>query len=303
MQWDDLRVLLATARQGSASRAAASLGVAISTVTRRLAQLEEACGAPLFARTPDGVQLTDAGAALLPHAEAAERAVVSGQAAVEAVGTMPRGNVSVTLPLEVLGLVVLPQLPGFEARFPQVTVTWRTAPDVLDVPRREVDIAVRSWLPSDDSDSLLMRRVRTVTLAAYGSASYLATVEAPSDPASHRWLGSRFANDPLDAWVRDAGGTFTHQFETPLAIRMAAACGLGAAMIAPLFADLTPGLQPIDLAAAPPKPLDIYLVTHRAVRHVPAVAAMWEFLVDAVGGTTDEEDAERLDEFQRRYFR
>lgn len=303
MDWDDLRVMLACAREGSASRAAGVLGVTVSTVTRRLSHLEEACGAPLFARTPDGVRLTEAGAALLPHAEAAERAVLAATAAVEAVGTEPAGEVTVTLPFEVLCLVVLPQLPAFQAQFPDVRITWISGPEILDLPRREADIAVRTWRPVDDIDALLTRRVRTVPVAAYGSAEYLATVDDPTDPAAHRWIASRYPQDPLSSWVRGIGGPIHHHIDNPFAMRLAVACGLGASPLASIFAELVPGLVRLELACPAPDPFDVFLVTHRAVRHAPAVAAVWEFLIEAVGGTTEADDAALLDGFQRRYFR
>lgn len=304
MDWDDLKIVLAAAREGSASRAAQALGVTVSTVTRRIRHLEEACDARLFARTPDGIRLTDAGRALMPHAEAAERAVLAGEAAVSAVGTTPTGEVTVALPIEVLCLVVLPQMPEFEARFPDVRVTWRTGPEVLDLPRREADIAVRAWRPkTDDVDALIVRRVRGVPVATYGTPEYLATVENPADVTQHRWLGSRFEQDGLTRWVEAHGGTVTSRFESPLPTRLACACGLGAALLPVIFAEVTPGLERFDVDATLPDSLYVYLVTHRAIRHAPAVAALWEFLVQAVGGSGEDVDIGTLDEYQRRYFR
>ncbi|NBR89540.1 MAG: LysR family transcriptional regulator, partial [Rhodobacteraceae bacterium] len=62
MDWDDMRVFLAVARTESLSAAGRSLKVDPATVGRRIAKLEEAFEAPLFAKSPQGYALTDAGA-------------------------------------------------------------------------------------------------------------------------------------------------------------------------------------------------------------------------------------------------
>ena len=75
--WNDLRYFLAIHREGTLAGAARSLRVQHSTVGRRLEMLEAALGASLFARTPDGFQLTRAGTEVLSLAEDAERALVA----------------------------------------------------------------------------------------------------------------------------------------------------------------------------------------------------------------------------------
>src|SRR4029079_403948 len=74
VDWGDVRFFLAAARCGSLGAAARELGVEHTTVSRRLGALEDALGAKLFARTPDGLALTPAGAEVLPLAESIEQA-------------------------------------------------------------------------------------------------------------------------------------------------------------------------------------------------------------------------------------
>ena len=66
--WDDARVFVALALHATSRGAADALGLNQSTVSRRLAQLEQEVGTQLFDRRPSGLQLNDAGAALLPTA-------------------------------------------------------------------------------------------------------------------------------------------------------------------------------------------------------------------------------------------
>jgi DNA-binding transcriptional LysR family regulator len=72
MEWSDLRVFLAVAREGTLGAAARKLGQTQPTMGRRLQALERALGHQLFQRTQDGFVLTDEGTVVLSHAERME---------------------------------------------------------------------------------------------------------------------------------------------------------------------------------------------------------------------------------------
>ena len=69
MEWSDLRVFLAIAREGTLGGAAQKLGKSQPTMGRRLRALEQAVGQTLFQRTGDGFVLTDESRAVLTHVE------------------------------------------------------------------------------------------------------------------------------------------------------------------------------------------------------------------------------------------
>ena len=77
MEWSDLRVFLAIAREGTLGAAARELGQTQPTMGRRLRALEAAVGQTLFQRTAEGFVLTDEGAAVLGHAERIEEEVLA----------------------------------------------------------------------------------------------------------------------------------------------------------------------------------------------------------------------------------
>src|SRR5580692_3574263 len=79
MEWSDLRIFLAIAREGTLGAAARKLGQSQPTMGRRLRALEQAIGHTLFQRTGDGFVLTDEGSAVLPHAERMEEDAVALQ--------------------------------------------------------------------------------------------------------------------------------------------------------------------------------------------------------------------------------
>jgi DNA-binding transcriptional LysR family regulator len=77
MDWDDVRVFLAVAREGSMRAAGRTLGLSQPTIARRLAAFEAAFGGPsLFDRLPEGLRLNAAGEQLVPAAEGIEDAVL-----------------------------------------------------------------------------------------------------------------------------------------------------------------------------------------------------------------------------------
>ncbi len=118
LRWDDLRVFLAIAREGSLSGAARTLGVNHSTAWRRPKALEETVGA-LFER--DGYALTPIGEATLPHAERVEEEVFALERAIAGTSESPAGPVRVTAPESMLALLA-PILVDFGTAHPQVRV-------------------------------------------------------------------------------------------------------------------------------------------------------------------------------------
>lgn len=273
--WSDFRVFLAACRSGSISRTAEALGVSLSTASRRLATLEEELGTALFARTPAGLEPTPAAHALRPHAEAAERAVLAGRAAVESMDTTPVGQVSIAVPPDMTLLILLPRLRGFLEAHPQLTLVLDSGPAVADLNRREADIAVRIERPTV-GEELIFSRLRTVDWGLFCRADLLATLADPADPACHRWIGWS-GGGPLGAWQDGlTGGSAALRSSGFVEMRHAIAAGLGTGVLPTLFGELTPGLVQVPIPAPPP--VELYLVTHRAVRDSPRVAAVWREL-------------------------
>ena len=76
LKWDDVKVFLAACEEGSFSAAARALGVEQSTVSRRIAALEDGLGGALFVRGRGGLVLTDRGAQVAPLARDARRTML-----------------------------------------------------------------------------------------------------------------------------------------------------------------------------------------------------------------------------------
>src|SRR4051812_2632933 len=143
MNWDDLRFVLSLARSGSLLRASKSLGVDHTTVARRIDSIEAALGVRLFTRTTTGYVPTLDAEGLLPDIRQVEDAVLTVQRGAHAQQGSIRGTVRVTSS-ETFGVCYLaPRLARFGREHPGLTVELITGGAVLDLARREADVAVR----------------------------------------------------------------------------------------------------------------------------------------------------------------
>src|SRR5215510_10849621 len=97
MDLNELRTFVAIARLGSFSRAAVALRRSQPAISRRIDLLEHELGVPLFERLREGAALTDAGAVLLPHAEAVLAAAKDGADAVRGLQRGDEGAISLAL--------------------------------------------------------------------------------------------------------------------------------------------------------------------------------------------------------------
>lgn len=145
MDWDDAKILLAIGRTGGLSRTAKLLGISTSTVHRRATELEQALGAVIFARRPDGYALTEVG----------QRFFALAQQAEEHLTAMERQDFQgeqelfrIALP-ELLGQqLILPELARLKRREPKLRLEFSTNVAPVEFHRREADIVVRFVRPT-----------------------------------------------------------------------------------------------------------------------------------------------------------
>jgi molybdate transport repressor ModE-like protein len=200
LRWDDIPVFLAVVRSGTLSGAAEQLGVNHSTAWRRLKALEEALGAPLFERTPQGYALTAVGEAMLGPAERVEEEVFALQRAVQGTDEAPRGVVTVTAPESMLSLLT-PMVVTFRQRHPGIVLDLQMGDRFYDLDRREADVAIRPG-PEPPANAV-GRRVAAVAWTVYGPS----TVPL-QDCDDLPWVGYSDALARLAAvrWRRARGG-------------------------------------------------------------------------------------------------
>ncbi len=178
MNWDDMRVFLAVARAEGLSGAARRLRLDPATAGRRVARLEEALGAVLFAKSPQGYTLTEAGQRLLTKAEAAEAALAGGLDQGQGGEGGLTGAIRIGAP-DGCANYLLPQVCTAIANAnPALDIQILALPRVVNLSRREADLAIAVSPPK--TDRLSAEKLADYRLSLAASEAYLEQHGAPS---------------------------------------------------------------------------------------------------------------------------
>jgi DNA-binding transcriptional LysR family regulator len=275
-----LDALLAVARCGSATQAARELRTTPARVLRRLGALEESLGAVLFDRTPSGLVPTPALELVLPWAEQAAGAIGHMRSELAGLEQAPVGTVRLAIPPALPHLLVTWGLEAFLAAHPGLALEFEPAIAIVDLTRREADLAVRTVRPT--TGDLVAQRLATFSLRA------MAAPDLAHRKPRHRlgdlpWVGlsENLPTTPESIWLRD------HVPDARVVLRAtdqqvllsAAQSGIGAIVVAEPLGRFA-GLVPIPTRHAMPEGM-LWLVAHRSLRPVPRVDAVWNWLVAA----------------------
>ena len=288
--WDDVRVFLAAWEHTTLTAAAAALGLGQATVSRRIAAFEEQVGQKLFERHRNGLVPTRAGRALHPHAaQMAEHARLAS-ASLQGLVAEPEGVVKVAAAPGIAVDLLPPLVPELRARHPKLRIEILSDNEHIDMTRHEADVAIRAFRP--ETGELVFRRLPSVPLAAYASRSYVERLPADAGPDALEWLqwSADLQHIGLARYVTHLLGgrppiLTSNSF---LALRSAAQSGLGC-MVLPALLARAAELVPVPLLLPPLEPSDTYLVIPHALRQVPRVAAVVDFLVEVVERLAEEE--------------
>lgn len=285
LDWDDLRSFLAIAREGTLSAAARRLGVRQSTMGRRLAALEARAGVRLLERTPRGFRLTPAGEAARADVERMEDAALAAERAVSGRDVRLEGVVRLTTASGFAEPVLMPALADLAERYPGIVVELNADDRTFSLAAREADLAIRLARPR--GQSMLGRRVGTVSFGLYASEAYLAAHSAPalagSQGEGHRLILTRDetgAYPEVDALAMMAPRASVALRSDNRSSHVAAArAGLG---IAVLGHHVAAGSGLVRIDSAPLEGREIWLVQHEDTRDVPRIRAVADALATSL---------------------
>jgi len=281
VDWDGLRVFLAVARAGRISVAARKLGVEHTTVSRRLAALEAAIGAPLFHRTAAGYLPTPLGQEILPTAENIERAAEGiGLRARESTGRIS-GRVRLAVAPEFASHWLAPHLPAFRSRHPELDLQILVGTRQRDLSRGEAELAVQS--PRPRQAGLVAVRIGRATTVLYGSKDLLRgprmRIEHAEDLREIPLLTYTAPFQLLQeaAWFQPvlASARVVLETNSTHALLAAAHASVGIAVL-PRFVGRTD--DTLIAVSAPVAEQDVWLVTHPEFRRDPRVRVAADFL-------------------------
>lgn len=279
MDWSDLKIFLAIAREGSLGAAGRTLGQTQPTMGRRLKALEQQIGHMLFQRTQHGFIPTDEGLALLVHAERMEIEAQAAMRELSGAQTQLSGLLRVSCSDWFGELLLTPVIAEFSARFPGVIVELLTDPRLYSLPHREADCVMRI-LPFDDPDVVSRRLLRT-QYAVYAQTGKADSITDDGSGCQLVLMDTAFGNMPDVDWIRGLlpNATIAARSNSRQTQARLCALGVGLAVLPQALGDATAGIARVDLGELPP-PRDTWLGYHRDMRRQPRLSRFVELVVE-----------------------
>lgn len=288
--WDDLKVFLAIARDGTLSAAAKQLKVSQPTVGRRLQTLEKVLSTRLFDRLPTGFVMTASGLELMPLAEQMERAADAVSRRQATFTDQISGTVRISA-YELVTQYLISRLPILRKELPDVEFEFSVAHISANLSRREADLQIRECLP--DTPGLISRKLGGFASAVYGEIEYLKANPDAMDENRYLmcdWIGmdDEHTYFPGQSWMRDRLGQRlpTIRSNNAIVLQESVKTGVGLAVLPCFAADHDPALQRVT----PPikeSYSTLYLLVHDDMRRSPVVRAVMDTLIDLFAMESD----------------
>jgi DNA-binding transcriptional LysR family regulator len=210
LDWDRVRVFHAVAEAGSFTRAAETLGLSQSAISRQISALEEDLDTPLFHRHARGLVLTERGEILLEAAREVAAKMAVAEARLSEVKDRPAGHLRINATVGFGAVWLTPHLRAFLDLYPDITVSLLIIDRELDLSMGEADVAIRLNPPRQPD--LIQRRLLTAHTHVYAAPDYVEAYGAPESPEDldrHRLIvyGDGAMPPPVPSlnWVLTAG--------------------------------------------------------------------------------------------------
>jgi DNA-binding transcriptional LysR family regulator len=191
-RFDALQAFARVVEAGSFTKAAQTLQLSKTTVTQLVQQLEAQLRVKLLHRTTRQVRVTAEGAAYYERVVQLLADLEDADSSVSGATAQPRGRLRVDVPSPLARMLLMPALPAFHSRYPEIQLDMGVSDRKVDVIGDNVDCVVRGGELTDLS--LTARRVGDLALGVFAAPSYLKQAGRPSHPRElegthHRIVG------------------------------------------------------------------------------------------------------------------
>ena len=178
--WNKARAFLVTAEEGSLSAAARALGMAQPTLGRQVDGLEQELGIVLFERVGRGLTLTPSGSELLEHVRVMGEA--AGRVSMAALGQSQAlaGTICISASETYAAVLLPPIIAKLRIIEPGIQVEIVVANQASDLRRREADIAIRNFRPTEPD--LIAKKIGDADAVLYATPDYIAKIGNPTKP-------------------------------------------------------------------------------------------------------------------------
>ena len=282
--WNKARAFLVTAEEGSLSAAARALSMAQPTLGRQVSGLEQELGIVLFERVGRGLRLTTSGVELLKHVR--DMGDAAGRVSMNALGQSQalEGTICISASETYAAVLLPPIIAKLRILEPGIHVEIVVANHASDLRRREADIAIRNFRPTEPD--LIAKKVGDADAVLYATPGYIARIGNPTTPEELRH--AHFVNlDHGGMMMKGLNGlglslteeNFPLLTESYLVmwelVRQGAAIGILDAYIGdsdPNVKRVLPDLEPLIFP--------IWLVSHRELNTSRRIRRVFDFLAE-----------------------
>ena len=282
--WNKARAFLVTAEEGSLSAAARALGMAQPTLGRQVSGLEQELGIVLFERVGRGLTLTPSGVELLDHVrdmgEAANRVSLTALGQSQALD----GTICISASETYAAVLLPPIIAKLRILEPGIQVEIVVANHASDLRRREADIAIRNFRPTEPE--LIAKKISDANAVLFATPDYIAKIGNPTKPHElrHADFVSIDRGDMMLKGLNTLGlgltkANFPLLTESYLVmwelVRQGAAIGILDAYIG----DADPNVRRV-LPELEPLVFPIWLVAHRELKTSHRIRKVYDFLAE-----------------------
>lgn len=179
-RFDAMQAFARVVETGSFTKAAATLHMSKTSVTQLVQQLEARLRVRLLNRTTRKVNVTADGAAYYERVVRLLADMDDAETSLSGASALPRGKLRLDVPSPLARLILIPALPDFHARYPDIQLDMGVSDRNVDLIRENVDCVVRGGELTDQS--LMARRVGELHFGIYAAPSYLERAGTPVHP-------------------------------------------------------------------------------------------------------------------------
>lgn len=195
-RFDAMQAFVRVVEAGSFTKAADTLHMSKTTVTQLIQQLEARLRVKLLHRTTRKVNVTADGAVYYERAVRLLADLDDAETSLSSAAALPRGRLRVDVPSPLARMVLMPAMPAFHRKYPDIQIDMGVSDRVVDLIGDNVDCVVRGGELTDQS--LIARRVGDLQLGVYAAPGYLERLGTPAHPREledslHRIVGFLWA--------------------------------------------------------------------------------------------------------------
>jgi len=283
INWDNLRYVLMVASKGSIAAAARELEVNRSTVLRRINTFQQNLNCRIFDRGDSGYVLTPEAEKMIDAAREVESTLLDMQRQIAGHELKLEGELRVTTTDTFMQSLLGPHLASFQRKHPHIVVDVLMTNNILDLNRRDADVAFRPTLHADAN--LIGRRLCDVEFGIYATQELLSGVD-PENIFAGRWIGfvDSILQTPIGAWFSAAVDTdnIGLRCDSFVAVRAAAESGIGLALLPCLLGEASSILirLPVDTSELT---IGLWALAHPDLVRSARVHAFIEHFSEALG--------------------